>query len=543
MGQKYINTVCFIRTSDYYGVYQPENLAALQAQMALYNRLGLAATYLLEYDALTREEFRNVILENKKPEDELGLWFEITGGLCADAGVVWRSKRNRDWDFYVDPGFIMSYHTEDKRRLCDTAMERFKEYFGCYPRTTGSWLLDSESMSWLNERYGMDAYIICREQWGMDGYTLWGGPYFGGYYPAERNMLTPAQEESNQLGVPVFRMYVSDPMYSYYEFTHGELSGIDYHLFSQEPYWRCGQDPKWVSWCLDTLFGEGAEGFSYYQLGQETSFGAGEELMKALVMQCEYALAKKEEYGYEFVTVSQMGKNFKASYRTTPENFTPALCDWAGLGNQSVWYNSTKYRVNIFVHDTELRIRDVHFFSDDYTERYRVEPCRKQWAVYDNPPLVDGVRFTRGCDEKEIPFDNDFSGKKYGEAAGLYLQLPARITGIRKMEEYCLLECNDGGFLISLYEDRIVMESRQGEFTWLFRHKEKLPYLAEAAEKKLVYCHRGFAYALVLMEGRLQGERFISENGRMTFTWETEKEQNDERDSFFKRHMANEAHR
>lgn len=520
MRQKYINTVCFIRTSDYYGAYEPENLTALQEQMALYNRLGLAATYLLEYDALTREDFRKVILENKKPEDEIGLWLEVTGGLCADAGIAWRSKRDRDWDFYVDPGFTMSYSSQDKRRLCDTVMERFKEYFGFYPRTTGSWLIDSETMGWLNERYGMDAYIICREQWGMDGYTLWGGPYFGGYYPAKGNMLTPAQGEGARLDAPVFRMYVSDPMYSYYEFTHGELSGIDYHLFSQEPYWRCGQDPKWVGWCLDTLFGEGAEGFSYYQLGQETSFGAGRELMEALAMQCEYALAKKEEYGYEFVTVSQMGKSFKASYGKTPVNFTPALEDWAGLGNQSVWYNSAGYRINVFVHDTKLRIRDIHFFSDDYEERYREEPCRKQWAVYDNPPVVDGVRFTRGCDEKDIPFDNDFSGKKYGEAAGLYLQQPARITRTRKTEGCCLLECNDGGFILSLYEDRIVMESRQGEFTWLFEHKAELPYLVEASEKELVYRHRDFGYALILKEGRQQEGRLISENGKMVLALE-----------------------
>ena len=173
-----------------------------------------------------------MVRSNRKDGDEIGLWFEITGGLCAAAGVPWRSQRNRDWDFYVDPGFIMSYNSEEKAKLCTTVMEKFYGWFGFYPRTVGAWLLDSECMEYFNTHYGMDAYIICREQWGMDGYTPWGGPYFGGYYPSRNNMLTPAQNPQSQLDVPVFRMFVSDPMYSYYEFTHGELTGIPYHLFT-----------------------------------------------------------------------------------------------------------------------------------------------------------------------------------------------------------------------------------------------------------------------------------------------------------------------
>ena len=523
---KYINTVCFVRTYDYYGNYDPKNLVSLKEQMKLYNRLGLPATYLLEYDALEREAFREAIYQNSKLSDELGAWFEVTGGLCEAAGVEWRSRRDRDWDFYVDPGFVMSYTLEEKERLCDALMGQFKSCFGAYPRTVGAWLLDSDTMEYLNRRYGMDAYIICREQWGMDGYTLWGGPYFGGYYPSRGNMLTPAQKRDEQLFVPVFRMYVSDPIYSYYEFSHGELSGIDYHLFSQEPYWKCGQTPGWVRWCFETLFGEDRRGFYYYQLGQETGFGYGKPLSDALAMQCEYALANRERYDYVFATVSEMGRDFRKIYRSTPENFVAALTDWAQEAegqpreNQSVWYNSARYRVNVYVRGQELRFRDIHLFDDSYTDRYCKDPCRKQWAVYDNLPVVDGVRFTEGCDEGEIPFDNDFSGRRYGEAAGLYLAEPARITGAGEREDgrFCV-ELNGGAYEIVFYPERIEIEKHAGKwepaFSLRFRHKENLPYMIEKKRKEIRYRHRDFTYSMVLKAGKIAEDRIWSQERKI----------------------------
>lgn len=350
----------------------------------------------------------------------------------------------------------------------------------------------------------------------MDGYTPWGGPYFGGYYPSRNNMLTPAQSLENQLNVPVFRMFVSDPMYSYYEFSHGELNGIPYHLFTQEPTWRYGQDPQWVKWCMDTLFGESTEGFSYYQLGQETSFGFGPELEQAITMQCEYALAQKECYGYQFVTVSDMGKRFKENYARTPVNFTPCAYDWAELGNQSVWYNSGRYRINLYVHENRLRIRDIHLFDDLHTDRYRDEPCRKHWAIYDNLPVVDGVRFTEGCDDRDIPYNSEFKGRRYGDAAGIYLEGPAKITGISRIRDGFCLRVNHGEYVITLREDSVeINKDMYKQFRMEFVHKKDLQYLVKQEEKRLVYRHLDCTYSLELESGSICGDHLQSENSKI----------------------------
>ncbi len=515
--QKYVNAVCFVRTYEYYGNYDPANLTALQGQMALYNQHHIPATYLLEYDALQRDAFTQTVLENRKSTDEVGLWLEITGGLCASANVPWRSKRNRDWDFYVDPGCSPSYSTEEKKKLCDAAMALFHSRFGCYPRTVGAWLLDSETMEYLNTRYGMDAYIICREQWGMDGYTLWGGPYFGGYYPSKNNALTPAQSIENQLNVPVFRMYISDPIYSYYEFTRGEMNGINYHLFTQEPTWRYGQDPAWVKWCMETLFGQNIRGFSYFQLGQETSFGFGRDLERALQMQCRYAVEHKDRYQYQFVTVGQMGRQFCDAYQQTPNHFLTSAYDWANLDNHSVWYHTKRYRINIFNHKSTLWIRDIHLFDDSYRDRYLDNPCRTRKGIYDNLPIVDGVRFTQGCDDNDIPCGDQFNGKRYEKPAGIYLNAPAKITGIEYFENEICLRINHGEYRIFLREDGISIEKDMyQQFSMHFEHKPDLHYLKSINEKSLIYQHREYEYSLILENGQIQADQLISENSSLT---------------------------
>ncbi|MCQ2433534.1 MAG: hypothetical protein MJ175_13105, partial [Clostridia bacterium] len=332
--------------------------------------------------------FRSV-LAGRKAADEVGLWFEVTGELARDAGVEWRSKRDRNWDFYVCPGFIMSYNTEEKKKIIDTMMAKFKEYFGFYPRTVGSWLIDTQSMKYMADNYPVEAFSVCREQWGMDGYTLWGGPYYGGYYPTLNNMQTPAGSIENQIGVPVFRMYMNDPIYCYYEFGKREVNDIDYGLFTTEPAWPCGQYLGWVNWAYQKAFDPANLGWSYLQIGQETCFGFEEPLSSAIEMQIRHAKKYQSTYGYDFVTVGDMGHAFRESFKETPDSFRFALDDWALKGNQSVWFSNRKYRINLFSTYREVWIRDIHFFSDDCPDRSTATPRRApSWTACASPTAV-----------------------------------------------------------------------------------------------------------------------------------------------------------
>ena len=516
MADRYINTVCFVRSYEYYGDYYKEGAEVLKKHTELYNKYGLPATYLLEYDAMVRDEYRKILKENIGISSEIGLWLEIVGELAYDAEVRWRSERQRNWDHYACPGFIISYSPDEKKKLIDTAMKQFKKYFGEYPKTVGSWLIDSLSMSYMSEKYEVDAFIICREQWGMDGYTLWGGPYYGPYYPSIGNMLCPAQTQENKINTPVFRMYVNDPIYCYYEFAKEKINGIDYGLFTQEPTWLRGQDPNWVEWCMNSVFNKNAAGFLYYQLGQENTFGWSRELAEALEMQCRFTVDNQEKYGYEFCTVGDMGRKFKAEYNGTPDSLRFALTDWAGRGNQSVWFNSGRYRCNVFSDGKRAWIRDLHLFSDYYRDRYLDTHCRTRGAVYDNPPIMDGVRFSHG----EVKNPDIYARQRISAAdcAEMYIG-EGRIEACRYdggAAEITIGAC--GGIRMRLMEDSIELSRRSGESLKLdLKIGEGASDICEVNKKAVIYKHNGFGYSLKMLSGYIENMSLLSENGILKF--------------------------
>lgn len=520
MQNKFINTVCFMRSYNYEGQYAPENMEALKKQMALYQSLHLPVTNLLEYDALVRADFRQALKQSQFEGCETGLWFEITGELCRDAGIAWRSERNRNWDFYVNPGFIMSYSTAQKQKLIDTAMQQFFQYFGHYPRTVGAWLIDTEAMAYFEQHYEIDAFIICREQWGMDGYTLWGGPYYGGYYPTKNNMQTPATLPQNQLSTPVFRMYVNDPIYCYYEFAKPPLNKTDCHLFTQEPAWVCGQNKNWVKYCFDSVFNPTNLGFCYLQLGQETGFGYPEALEQGLTLQCRYALEQQRHYGYQFATVGEMGRAFKKQYQSSPATLRYTLTDWTENNQQSVWFCNQNYRVNLAADGEKIYIRDLHLFCDAYLDKYLKSPCTGKWAVYDNPPVIDGVRFTPGCDESDIPYQNDFSGLSYGEQAGLYFSGKGRITAVQSSEKEQTATITLGGLNIAaaLLPQSLCFSKPNGEFSLSLCAKAAGRYLTSTESGCLNYHHNGLHYRLNLTSGFFKDGSLHSQNGKLILT-------------------------
>ena len=520
MCNKFINTVCFMRSYNYEGHYAPENIETLKKQMALYKNLNLPVTNLLEYDALVRPDFCSAVKQSQFSGCETGLWFEITGELCRDAGIPWRSERNRNWDFYVNPGFIMSYSLTQKQKLIDAAMQRFYSIFGHYPRTVGAWLLDTQAMAYFEQHYEIDAFIVCREQWGMDGYTLWGGPYYGGYYPSKNNMQTPATLPQNQLTTPVFRMYVNDPIYCYYEFAKAPLNKTDRHLFTQEPAWLCGQDPGWVEFCFNSVFNPENLGFCYLQLGQETGFGYPEKLEQGLTQQCRFAAENQARYGYRFATVSEMGRAFKQQYQTSPATLRYTLSDWAGNNQQSVWFSNQRYRVNLVAAGEQLLVRDLHLFCDEYTDKYLKNPCTGKWAVYDNPPIIDGVRFTPGCDESDIPYQNDFSGLSYGEQAGLYFNEKGRITAVCSNPQQQTATVTLGGLNLTaeFLPTGLCFTKQDGNFALTLSAKAAGRYLRSTDKTALTYCHNGLNYCLKISCGSFKNGVLYAENGKLILT-------------------------
>lgn len=189
MARKLVNVVNFIRGCE--PRCEVDLVRPVVEQKALLHRYGFRGTFLLQYDALIDPVFQDLMLHDNG-SNEVGVWLEIVEPLCKKVGIPWRGRFPWDWHANVD--FSVGYTPRERELLVDALFEEFKAVFGYYPRVMGSWIIDAHTLSYANEAYGLDASCNCKDQWGTDGYTLWGAYYNGAYYPAKTNVFAKRGE-------------------------------------------------------------------------------------------------------------------------------------------------------------------------------------------------------------------------------------------------------------------------------------------------------------------------------------------------------------
>lgn len=398
MSEAIMNLVNFVRGCE---PRRPKDLyTPVEQEIAINREKGLKSTFLLQYDALIRPDFQELFRRQSGPDTELGLWFEMNRPLTEAVGIEWRGRPGFDWDWYVNPGFLPAYTPAQREILIDEAFRKFHEIFGYYPRVAGSWILDAHSMAYMSDRYDMDAFCICREQYAVDAYTLWGGYYSGGYYPSRKNMLCPAQTAAMQINTPVFRMLGIDPIYGYDENHHNPRLG---GCYTMEPYWPCGKDRDVMEWYFRAYCTNPAVTLSYATTGQENSFGwekveAGYRLQAELMQQYIQAGKLRVE------TLGETGTAFRKRFEQTPPSALSALEDWSGHDLQSVWFSCGQYRANLFRGGERLYFRDMQYFDENLTEPYFATPCTEWQAAYHNLPLVDNRLWSEPGQEAALSF-------------------------------------------------------------------------------------------------------------------------------------------
>ncbi len=391
MQKRVMNLVNFVRGCEprdpNVDLYTP-----IAEEIAINKQYGFDHTVLVQYDALILPDILELLRREADEHMEIGLWFEMGRPLTEKVGIEWRGRPGYDWDWFVDPGFLPAYTPAEREALIDEAFRLFREIFGYYPAVAGSWLFDSYSLAYMSDKYQMKAFCVCREQWAVDAYTLWGGYYNGGYYPSRRNMLSPAQSEELSVKTPLYRMLGIDPTYGYDENKYAAtLTGCP----TLEPVWGPGASARIVDVLFRSYYETPCLTQAYATTGQENSFG-WPNIGPGYKMQAEKldALVRAGK-----VSVEKLGDTGAAMQATTP--ITPAaamvaLEDWAHDGTdpaevcKSVWYSSVYYRANLFLRGDRLIVRDLHKFDDRYEERYLTNPCHEWQATYDTLPLVEG---------------------------------------------------------------------------------------------------------------------------------------------------------
>lgn len=506
MRPQIVNVINFIR-----GV-EPRDpgldlLEPVENQIRLLKEYSLPGTFLIQYDALIQEKFTSLLISKLDEKYEVGGWFEIVQPLAEKAGLLWRGRPGFPWDWHANVGFSLGYTPREREMLVDAYMDEFFKVFGRYPASVGAWIIDAHTLGYMADKYGIEASCNCRDQWGTDGYSLWGGYYNQAYYPSRLNVFSPAQAVGKQIPVPVFRMLGSDPIYQY---DAGLVNGDTYTPSGHQPvitlepvYPDAGGSAEWVDWYFKENFNGICLSFGYTQVGQENSFGW--PLMKEGLSYQIQLLAQKVQTGEVRVeTLGSTGRWFRSTYNTTPASAVAALSDWKGRGSKSIWFSNKNYRINFMQQGSSIWIRDIHKFDDCYEETYLYDTCKSECFVYDNLPVIDGNRWSGGITRAGM-----YPVEVLSDGSTRHLEIDGEIN-IEEKEEGRLslswtlkrlgvlnVDCREKGIYISC---KRLNEGVNWALLMMWGEKVRVP-VASVNAKVIDYRHNNSKYCINAEEG------------------------------------------
>ena len=476
---KIVNIMNFVRDYDprYEGSAQ-RMFDLTKAELELVQKYGYDNTFLLQYDAIINPKYEALFKTKADDTTELGLWYEIVRPLTDAVGLPWRGREGWSWDWHIVPGFSMAYTKTQRKMLIDEAMNKFKSVYGYYPKTVGSWLIDSYTAEVLVNDYNVSAIAICRDQVATDAYTLVGGHFNTPYFPSKNNIFTPAKTKENGLNVSVFRLLGSDPAHCYDENKY--INDPDFKgCCTLEPVWKFGSNPQIVKWYFDTYFKNECLNTAYAHLGQENSF-ANAKVLEPLEMQLEML---KNYPDVKIQKMSDSGNEFKALFDgITPASACTALDDWAnGENMQSIYYNCKNYMANIIRVGEKAFIRALYKFDETLKEHYLETPCKTWDALYENLPIVDTIVWQ---DNGGMVIDNNAT----------------TFTATRDGEN---LKVSWGEKQLTFTPEGIVFKNIAPELRY-----KGAPAVVTVKQKGMDFCYKGTVYSVSLEGGSITGNRF-----------------------------------
>ena len=388
---KIVNIVNFIRLLEPRDpeITQEVLYQTVVQQVEIMKKYNLPGTFLLQYDALMDPRYQKLLAALPQKSYEIGAWWELPQPLIEKAGLKWRGRY--PWDWHADVGFATGYTPAEREKIIDVYMADFKHVFGHYPKSVASWFIDAHSLNYMYEKYHIVASANCKDQYGTDGYTLWGGYWNQAYYPSKINSYMPAQHVEKQIPVPVFRMLGSDPIRQYDTGLGTSRQGV----ITLEPVYKFGGgDKDWVDWFFETFTQDKALGWNYTQVGQENSF-TWKDMAKGFEIQMPLLAKLRTEGKLKIETMEQSGLWFKKTYKVTPATSFAVTKDLAGSDLKTLWYNSRFYRTNLLWEHGALRIRDIHLFDENFADKYTTQVATSNECSFYTLPVVDGYLWSK----------------------------------------------------------------------------------------------------------------------------------------------------
>lgn len=319
---RYVTLINPVRSKD---LWIDKTIKPLKDQYEIARQYNFPVTWLLQYDALKDKEILNEIEKFESPY-EIGVFLEVSTNFAEQARVIYPYAVT--W-FSPRAVFLSGYSQSERRKLIDRLFSEFKLKFGYYPKSIGAWWIDSYSLNYMKEKYGITSAMIVADQKTTDNYGIWGQWWGVPYYPAKANILTPASSLDNKLQVLIIQWAQRDPLLSV-----GEGPQFSNYSLQANDYTERQKDTEYFS-SLVNVYLDCKNSVGQVTVGLET----GIESVNNIKEYQNQLTDLKKISNLQFVTMSRMAEEFARVYPNFPLAAEVKYED-------SLWKMTTSDRVN-----------------------------------------------------------------------------------------------------------------------------------------------------------------------------------------------------
>lgn len=349
----------------------------------------LSLAWAVRFDVLKDQSFVDTI-KTVPRHHTLGLLLEITPQLASESGVTYQGDLGgKDWK-EGQHALTIGYTQEERKKLLDTAFSLFHARFGHYPMFTVGWMIDSWSLNYIRDTYGVRIHEITKEQYETDSYTLYGGIFNLPYFPTRLHPLIPAQDEGNALDLLIVRQTISDITKNYGSYFSWYTSQPNDYLS------RPSTDFSYFNELLGKTMHQDTES-RFAVLGLENSnewVTHKDEYLKQL----HFIVEKQKNNEMKVIAPS----DFYQTYKDKNNLGSPRILESGTISDSGVWwYFGPVYRARIEVVNANVLLTDLRIFPPTLTDPYFSDPSSASRSYWILPYLIDSSQqfFHHGKDQ------------------------------------------------------------------------------------------------------------------------------------------------
>lgn len=339
--------------------------------------INLPLSWALRYDVLTDDE-AVVSFTNLPKIQTLGMLLEITPKLASASGVVYKGDaEGLDWQ-NARQAFLIGYTQIERKKLIDTVCKAFYDRFQFYPTFTVSWMIDSWSLGYLRETYGVRLHELTKEQYETDGYTLSGGVFNLPYWPLRSHPLVPAKNKSEQLDLLIVRQTISDIEKNYGSVHSFYTSQPNDYLVNPQP-----TDFNYFTKLLDQVAAQSVEQ-QFAVIGLENSL-EWRDYKEEYMNQLAYIADKQKSRVVQPVSPYEYYTLYRNTHALNPNRLLKSeTFPESGV----MWYFGQDYRARLEIWEEGLVLTDLRIYTQ-LTDPYQQEPAAVSKSYWIMPYLID----------------------------------------------------------------------------------------------------------------------------------------------------------